>query len=74
MMLASSIAVHAQSTYMENFPYEFGGGDHLASSRSQLDWFLYQAGMLSFRAFAGGKATVVVNIRGTEIKTSSPAT
>jgi hypothetical protein len=26
--------------------YEFGEGDHMASSRSQLDWFLYQAGML----------------------------
>lgn len=41
--------------------YEFGDGDHMASSRSQLDWFLYQAGMLSFRAFAQGKATWVLN-------------
>jgi hypothetical protein len=41
--------------------YEFGGGDHMASSRSQLDWFLYQAGMLSFRAFAQGKATWILN-------------
>jgi hypothetical protein len=41
--------------------YEFGEGEHLASSRSQLDWFLYQAGMLSFRAFAGGKATWILN-------------
>jgi len=41
--------------------YEFGGGDHMASSRSQLDWFLYQAGMLSFRAFAGNKATLLLN-------------
>lgn len=41
--------------------YEFGGGDHLASSRSQLDWFLYQAGMLSFRAFAQGKPTWLLN-------------
>lgn len=41
--------------------YEFGDGDHMASSRSQLDWFLYQAGMLSFRAFAEGKATWILN-------------
>src|SRR5579872_3847003 len=26
--------------------YEFGEGEHMASSRTQLDWFLYQAGML----------------------------
>jgi endo-alpha-1,4-polygalactosaminidase (GH114 family) len=41
--------------------YEFGGGDHMAGSRSQLDWFLYQAGMLSFRGFAQGKATWLLN-------------
>src|SRR5271169_1722443 len=41
--------------------YEFGEGEHLASSRSQLDWFLYQAGMLMFRAFAQGKATWILN-------------
>src|SRR5208282_2997279 len=41
--------------------YEFGDGDHIASSRSQLDWFLYQAGMLTFRAFAQGKATWILN-------------
>jgi len=41
--------------------YEFGEGDHMASSRSQLDWFLYQAGMLTFRAFAQGKATWILN-------------
>ena len=35
--------------------------DHMASSRSQMDWFLYQVGMLSFRAFAGGKATWLLN-------------
>jgi hypothetical protein len=41
--------------------YEFGSGEHMASSRSQLDWFLYQTGMLSFRAFAQGKATWILN-------------
>jgi hypothetical protein len=41
--------------------YEFGSGEHLGSSRTQLDWFLYQAGMLSFRAFAQGKATWILN-------------
>lgn len=41
--------------------YEFGEGEHMASSRTQLDWLLYQAGMLSFRAFAEGKATWILN-------------
>ena len=41
--------------------YEFGNGEHMAASRSQIDWFLYQAGMLTFRAFAQGKATWILN-------------
>ncbi len=41
--------------------YEFGSGEHMAASRKQMDWFLYQAGMLSFRAFAQGKATWILN-------------
>lgn len=41
--------------------YEFGGGDHMASSRTQFDWFMYQVGMLTFRSFAQGKATWILN-------------
>jgi hypothetical protein len=41
--------------------YEFGNGEHMAATRTQLDWFLYQAGMLTFRAFAEGKATWILN-------------
>jgi hypothetical protein len=41
--------------------YEFGEGDHMASSRTPLDWFRYQVGMASFRAFAEGKATWILN-------------
>jgi hypothetical protein len=41
--------------------YEFGEGNHMAASRSQLDWFCYQVGMHSFRAFAQGKATWILN-------------
>ncbi|MGA8866282.1 MAG: hypothetical protein WB510_04900, partial [Candidatus Sulfotelmatobacter sp.] len=41
--------------------YEFGEGNHMASSRTQLDWFNYQVGMHSFRAFAQGKATWILN-------------
>jgi hypothetical protein len=41
--------------------YEFGEGDHMASSRTQLDWFNYQVGMHSFRTFAQGKATWILN-------------
>jgi hypothetical protein len=41
--------------------YEFGEGDHMASSRTPFDWFAYQAGMQSFRAFAEGKPTWILN-------------
>src|SRR5882672_4971201 len=41
--------------------YEFGEGDHMASSRTPLDWFAYQVGMHSFRAFAQGKPTWILN-------------
>jgi hypothetical protein len=46
--------------------YEFGNGDHMASERTPLDWFRYQVGMHSFRAFAQGpdgqdKATWILN-------------
>jgi len=41
--------------------YEFGEGDHMASGRTPLDWFRYQVGMHSFRAFAEGKATWILN-------------
>jgi hypothetical protein len=42
--------------------YEFGDGeDHTAASRSPFDWFMYQIGMRSFRAFAGDKPTWILN-------------
>lgn len=41
--------------------YEFGNRDHMASSRSPLNWFYYQVGMHTFRAFAQGKATWILN-------------
>jgi len=41
--------------------YEFGSGNHMASSRTPLDWFSYQVGMHSFRAFAQGKPTWILN-------------
>src|SRR6202453_1405116 len=41
--------------------YEFGGGDHMAASRTPFDWFRYQIGMQTFRAFAQGKATWILN-------------
>jgi hypothetical protein len=41
--------------------YEFGEGDNMASSRTPLDWFRYQVGMQSFRSFAAGKATWILN-------------
>lgn len=42
--------------------YEFGeGDDHTAASRAPFDWMMYQAGMRSFRAFAGDKPTWILN-------------
>lgn len=42
--------------------YEFGeGDDHTAASRREFDWFMYQIGMQSFRAFAQGKPTWMLN-------------
>jgi hypothetical protein len=41
--------------------YEYGSGDHMASSRTPLDWFRYLAGMYAFRAFAGDRATWMLN-------------
>ena len=41
--------------------YEFGAGNHMASSRNPLDWFACQVGMHSFRAFAQGKPTWILN-------------
>ena len=52
--------------------YEFGNGEHMAAVRSQVDWFLYQAGMLSFRAFAQGKATWILNYSWDEQKEVTP--
>ena len=41
--------------------YEFGNGNHMASARTPLNWFYYQVGMQTFRAFAEGKATWILN-------------
>jgi hypothetical protein len=41
--------------------YEFGEGNHTAAMRTPLQWFYYQVGMHSFRAFAQGKATWILN-------------
>ena len=41
--------------------YEYGSGDHMAASRSPLDWFGYMTGMYSFRSFAAGKASWMLN-------------
>ncbi len=42
--------------------YEFGESkDHTAAGRTPFDWFQYQTGIRSFRAFAGDKATWILN-------------
>ena len=41
--------------------YEFGNSGHMAAERNPLDWFRYQVGMHTFRSFAQGKATWILN-------------
>ncbi len=42
--------------------YEFGDGDdHTAASRTPFDWNMYQIGIRTFRAFAEGKPTWILN-------------
>jgi hypothetical protein len=41
--------------------YSAGKGGHMASARNPLTWFQYQVGMHSFRAFAQGKASWMLN-------------
>jgi hypothetical protein len=52
--------------------YEYGGGDHTATARTQADWFFYQVGMHAFRAFAEGKATWILNYSWDGDKKLSP--
>src|SRR5262249_44645809 len=53
--------------------YEFGNGNHMASSRSPLDWFRYMVGWSSFRAFADAKATWMLNYSWDGDKNVPPA-
>jgi len=41
--------------------YEYGRGDHMAASRTPLDWFGYMTGMYAFRSFAAGRASWMLN-------------
>jgi hypothetical protein len=53
--------------------YEFGDGeDHTAASRTPFDWFMYQIGMRSFRAFAGDKPTWILNYSWDGAKNVAP--
>ena len=54
--------------------YEFGDSeDHTAASRSPFDWFNYQIGMRSFRAFAGEtKPTWILNYSWDGAKNVAP--
>jgi hypothetical protein len=52
--------------------YEFGNTGHLASERQPFQWFAYQVGMHSFRAFAEGKATWILNYSWDGSKTIAP--
>ena len=53
--------------------YEYGGGNHMAASRSPLDWFGYMVGMYSFRSFAEDKASWILNYSWDGERQVSPA-
>jgi hypothetical protein len=53
--------LYAQSDAIAH-EYEYGDSeDHTAASRTPFDWFMYQIGMRSFRAFAQNKPTWMLN-------------
>lgn len=41
--------------------HEYSEGAYTATAREPIDWFAYMAGMLSFRAFAEGKASWILS-------------
>src|SRR3984893_7322888 len=41
--------------------YSFSGQGHMAAARQPRDWFRYQVGLYTFRAFAQGKASWILN-------------
>lgn len=41
--------------------YEFDSGNHMAATKTPLDWFGHMIGMYSFRSFAEGKASWMLN-------------
>ncbi len=41
--------------------YDLDEGEYVASGRSQLEWSLFQVGMITFRAFAKEKASWILN-------------
>jgi hypothetical protein len=53
--------------------YDLNEGEYLASTRSQLDWLLFQVGMITFRAFAREKATWILNYSWDQDKGINPA-
>jgi hypothetical protein len=53
--------------------YEHGKGDHMAASRTPLEWFDYLTGVFSFRSFAGGKPSWMLNYSWDGARTIPPA-
>ncbi len=52
--------------------YEHGEGDHMAASRSPQEWFDYLTGLASFRAFANGKPSWMLNYSWDGAKGADP--
>jgi len=53
--------------------HEYSEGGYTAAGREPIDWIAYMAGMLSFRAFAEGKATWMLSYSWDEEENISPA-
>lgn len=53
--------------------YEFGNGDHMAAYPTSLGWFDYQVGYSSFRAFAQGKPSWILNSSWDDEKKVNPS-
>ena len=53
--------------------HEYSAGAYTAAAREPIDWFTYMTGMLSFRAFAEGKATWMLSYSWDEELGIAPA-
>ena len=58
---------------MDAIAHEYSAGGYTSAEREPLDWFTFMEGMLTFRAFSGGKATWMLTYSWDGEKKVAPA-